>query len=175
MFRKMFDKIKEAFKLVRLPKITLPKFKLPKLSLPEFKLPKVSLPKLVFPKINLSPLVNAISGLRNNWRILLITLVVVSAVGAAGYAVGERQLELSDLGFSSRNLVQEFEVTGNKLNIRPCPGKDCQAIGSIHRGDIVSVTDRVISTSGDEWCKIDYKNVDAYVSCNYLVEVKKGE
>lgn len=197
MFESLLNKVKALFAKVRLPKLTLKKFSLPKITLPklslpklpkfELSLPKVSLPKLTLPKfslprLNLSPVVTALkavwaflvrgmSKFLGHWRFLLIAVLIVSAVGLGSFAVGQQQLTMESLKFTSAPTTTMMEVTGNKVNVRPCPGTNCQAVGSLHGGDVVEVLERVTADNGDEWCKISFKDADAYVACKFL-EVK---
>lgn len=197
MFERLMSRVKSLFAKVSLPKIqlpkitipklTLPKFSLPKISLPKvtlpkFNLPKIQLPKLKFPKLNLGPVTTAfkavlaflgrgMSKFLGNWKFLLIALIIIAIVGLGGFQVGQRELTMGSINFSSSPTTVTMEVTGNKVNVRPCPGTTCQAVGALHNGDIVEVLERVAGDNGDEWCKISFKNVDAYVACK-LLEVK---
>jgi uncharacterized membrane protein YgcG len=64
---------------------------------------------------------------------------------------------------------QSKYVTANELNVREGTGKEYASIGKVHKGDSVTV----LSENGD-WAEITFNDGTAYVSAQYLSDVKES-
>jgi len=131
------------------------------MKLGKIKIPKVQIPRISMPKFTFTP---------NLWKFAAVAAVLVTLISIVAFYNGKQEftkemvVDMVDVA-----TYQEMVVTDN-LNIRPCPGTDCEAIGSLRKGDVVKVS-RIRSDDG-EWCRISYGQ-KAYVACEFLKE--KGE
>ena len=63
---------------------------------------------------------------------------------------------------------QSKYVTANELNVREGAGKEFVSLGKVYKGDVVTVL-----SEDDNWAKISFNNGTAYISTQYLSEVKE--
>jgi uncharacterized protein YraI len=101
--------------------------------------------------------------------VLVLVLVIVGTAYLASQSTPVTAPSLSISLATSQSITlqtasSDMVVNAGPLNVRSGPGTEYDVIGTLYRGDNV----RVRSVDGD-WCKIDYKDKDAYVSCRFLV------
>ena len=118
---------------------------------------------------------------RSPWRVLLIVLVMALAAGLLALALLWPLLWPQDGDVSSADPVStvttttatqqhvQMIVTADTLNVRTGPGTEYDVQGSLPYGTEV----QVLATEG-EWCRIQYKGAEAYVSAAYLTAVGGG-
>jgi len=174
---KLVSGYKALIARLRFPKLSLPKLSLPKIQLPVFRFswPKIQLPRLKLPTINvnIAPLLRLVDVFKKNWVFSLVVLVVVVVVSLSSFAVGEKQLTAESLKFGSERPGEILVTTVDRLNVRPCPGIECEAIGRLSKGYSMEVEGRETNALGEEWCKFNYNGTVAFVKCSYLVEESK--
>lgn len=68
----------------------------------------------------------------------------------------------------SQSQKQQYQVTANRLNVRKAASQQSSVIGSLNRGDVVTVL-----SIKDDWATISYNGQTAFVSSNYLQSTKE--
>lgn len=69
------------------------------------------------------------------------------------------------------NAQDSYVVNVDKINVRKSPSKNGEILGSIQRGEVVSVID----FSNSEWFKISYYGQVGFVSSKFLVPIENSE
>ncbi|WP_195251619.1 C40 family peptidase [Romboutsia sp. 1001713B170207_170306_H8] len=84
--------------------------------------------------------------------------------GTNGYVSNDYIVSKNNSGSSSESIISYKIVTATTLNVRSGAGTNYSKIGTLSKGDEVSV----ISESNG-WAKINYKGTNGYVSSDYIV------
>ncbi len=75
--------------------------------------------------------------------------------------------QASQSGINAINAI--YYVTTDELNVRSAPSEDSEVIGSLYKGEAVTVIGAVTKDSADTgWYQIQYNDKDSYVSSSFL-------